>query len=83
MHFPADAMSGKLVDRSESVRFGVALDRVAHIAQPVAGNTLLRSFPEAFLGYPDQLLRFRADGSDPCCESGVGLPAVKQQCAVY
>ena len=79
MHLPADSVSGKFADRGKPVRFGMGLDRMAHIAQPVTGHALPYGFPEAFLRNPDQLLRFFADGSDARCKSGVSLPAVKKQ----
>ena len=83
MHFPADTVAGEFADRAEPVRFGVTLDRVAHVAEPVPNHALAHCLPEAFLGHPDQLFRLFADGSDAGGKRGVGLPAVEDQRAVH
>ena len=82
MHFPSDAMPGIFPDGSESVPLRMDLDGVPHISQPVSGHALPDAFPEAFLGYPDQLLCFLADLADTRGKRGVCLPAVLHQRAV-
>ena len=52
---PAEAMAAKIADDAVAVLFGMALDGVADVAEPIAGPRLLQPEHQAFIGHVDQL----------------------------
>ena len=76
---PADAVAAEIADDAVAVAFGVALDRVGDVAEPVAGPRLLEAEHQAFVGDVDQLARLQRHVADQVHAAGVAVPAVEDR----
>ena len=82
VHFTADAMTGQVAYNAAAVALRPGLDRMTHVAQPVAGHCLTHTLPEALFRNFDEPLRLGRDLADSHGKRAVRLPAVQHQTAI-
>jgi hypothetical protein len=75
----ADAMADEIPDHAIAVPFGMPLDRVADIAQPIARLGLLDPEHQAFVGDVDQPPRLHRHLADQIHAARIAMPAVNDR----
>lgn len=73
----AQAMAAEITDHAIAMLFGVGLDRVANVADPVAGLCGFDAEHEAFIGHIDQTLGLHWHVADQEHATGVAVPAIQ------
>ncbi len=74
----ADAMAAEIAHHAVAELLGMALDRMADIAQAVAGFRGLDAEHHALIGHFDQLLRLQGDIAGQIGPVRIAVPAVEQ-----
>ena len=70
-------MAAEIADHAIAMLFGVGLDGIANIADPVAGFRGLDTEHEAFIGHIDQALGLYRHVADQEHAAGVAMPAIQ------
>ena len=83
VHLLADAVTAQIADYSVAVLFGMYLDRMGEIAEPVSAAGHVGADPETLFGNIYQLLILFGPAPYQHGKRAVRLPAVKNDAAVY
>ena len=75
----AKAVPAEIADHAVAVLLGMALDRVADVAEMVARLRLFEPEHQAFIGHVDQAARLDRDVADQIHPAGVAMPAAEHR----